>query len=108
MTVATLGKVRWRSPCWRIRYRAALGPESRTADVVEEVGGVARRREYPKFPDKKQKKLLRQLRFAKENGLNGVRWETNSIEVYEDVMRYAKNVLDVAELKRFSIVLLGR
>lgn len=83
-------------------------PESRTADVVEEIGGGAAPRSYPKFPEKEQQKLLRQLRFAEENSLAGVRWETNSVEVYEEVRRYTKNVLSASELKRFSIVLVDR
>lgn len=83
-------------------------PETRTADVVEEISGPRRTWEYAKFPEKEQKKLVNQLRFAEENGLAGVRWETNSAEMYEDVQRYAKNVLSEAEQKRFTIVLVER
>lgn len=78
-------------------------PESRTPDVLEEIEGPPGARTYPTFPEAEQKKLLRQLRFARENGLPGVRWLTNSPALMRDVRRYKDNVLTDAEQKMFTI-----
>ena len=60
------------------------------------------------FPESEQKKLVRQLRFARENGLNGVRWEPNSPEMKQAVERYASTTLTKDEQKMFTIELVQR
>ena len=85
-------------------------PPAHVPDLVTEIGGGsgAAGRTFPTFPENEQAKLLRQLRFAKENGLTGVRWETNSAELLADVNRYRDTVLSDEEKALFRIVLVQR
>jgi len=84
-------------------------PPEHTPDIVSQMGGkTASGRSYPAFPESEQEKLLKQLRFSKENGLTGVRWETNSRELIADVNRYRLNILSSEEQKLFKIVFVQR
>jgi hypothetical protein len=83
-------------------------PAEAEADVVTQISGAAKRRSYAAFPEKEQSKLLKQLRFARENDLKGVRWETNDPGLFRDVQRYRATVLTDAEQKLFRIILVER
>jgi hypothetical protein len=83
-------------------------PPKPVPDVATQIKGSAGGRGYPIFPESEQVKLLKQLRFARENGLTGVRWETNSAELLADVNRYRANILTPDEQKLFRIVLVER
>jgi hypothetical protein len=83
-------------------------PPEHQPDVVSHFGGASQPRKFDVFPPNEQDKLLRQLRFARENGLNGVRWETNDAALLSDVNRYRATMLSDAEQKIFRIVLVQR
>ena len=83
-------------------------PPARVPDVVEQMGGSKAGRVFDSFPEGEQDKLLRQLRFCQENGLKGVRWETNSAELKAAVERYAQNFLSKEEQRLVKIVLVER
>lgn len=83
-------------------------PPARVPDVVELIAGPKAGRVYEAFPESEQTKLLKQLRFCKENGLNGVRWETNSSDLEIAVKRYAEKFLTKDEQKLFTIKLVER
>ncbi len=83
-------------------------PPERTPDVAEQIGAPRASRDHETFPESEQKKLLRQLRFARENGLTGVRWETNSPEMKQAVERYVSTTLTNQERKMVTIELVQR
>jgi hypothetical protein len=83
-------------------------PPAHIPDVVEQVAGARASRSFEAFPEKGQAQLLKQLRFSKENGLKGVRWETNSAELQTAVERYAETMLTGEEQKLFEIILVQR
>ncbi|HEY0183337.1 MAG TPA: hypothetical protein VGC09_11070 [Rhodopila sp.] len=77
-------------------------------DLVTQMGTSAPRRSYPAFPEKEQTQLLKQLQFAEENGLTGVRWETNDVVLLRDVRRYRSTMLTDAEQAMLDVVLIAR
>lgn len=83
-------------------------PSEAEADVVTQISGGATKRSYAAFAEKEQSKLLKQLRFARENELKGVRWETNDPALFREVQRYRATVLTDAEQKLFRIILVER
>ncbi|HEX2975265.1 MAG TPA: hypothetical protein VHO68_04965, partial [Bacteroidales bacterium] len=83
-------------------------PPAHVPDVINQIRGAKTSRVFETFPESEQKKLLKQLRFSKENSLNGVRWETNSPEFKMAVERYAETILSKEEQKLFSIKLIQR
>ncbi|MEX3935870.1 DUF4157 domain-containing protein [Paraburkholderia phymatum] len=83
-------------------------PPEQEPDVVTKLGGAAKGRTFAVFPEKEQAKLLKQLRFAQENGLTGVRWETNDLELFRDIARYRSTMLSAKEQKMFNVVLVER
>jgi hypothetical protein len=77
-------------------------------DLVTQMGSAAQQRSYPTLPAKSEEQLLRQLRFAEENGLTGVRWETNDIALLRDVRRYRSTMLTEKEQNMLDVVLVER
>ncbi|MGB7863044.1 MAG: DUF4157 domain-containing protein [Candidatus Sulfotelmatobacter sp.] len=84
-------------------------PPQDIPDVVTQMGEkrpVVRK--YETFSPKEQAQLEKQLKFVQENGLTGVRWETNSADLLEEVNRYKTNLLSKEEQKLFKVVLVQR
>jgi hypothetical protein len=90
-----------------LRCGLEIPPEAEP-DLVTQMGGAAPRRSYPAFPEKEQAQLLKQLQFAEENGLTGVRWETNDVALLRDVQRYRLTTLTDTEQAMLDVVLVGR
>jgi hypothetical protein len=85
-------------------------PPDVTPDLLQEIGerAAAPGWKYELFSPKDQAQLIRQLRFAKENDLAGVRWETNSSEYKAEVDRYARTILSADEASRLEVVVVER
>jgi hypothetical protein len=77
-------------------------------DVVEEIRGQGPQRSYSLFRERDQQELLGQLQAAKENGLPGVRWETNSLQLKQEVERFAAQFLTDQERPMVSVQLVER
>lgn len=90
-----------------LRAGLEIPPETE-ADVVTQISGAAKKRSYAAFSERDQSLLLKQLRFARENELKGVRWETNDPALFRDVQRYKATVLSDADQKLFRIILVER
>ena len=78
-------------------------PSAREPDVVNQIGGDRAPKTYPKLSMEESTKLRKQIRFAEENGLPGVKWLTNSPELKEEVERYVAHILTDREQELFSI-----
>lgn len=77
------------------------------ADVVDEIGNKSQR-SYALFREGGQQDLLGQLQAAKENGLPGVRWVTNSAQLKQEVDDYVSVVLTDTEKRMVSVELVER